>query len=93
MSSIWGTPAPISLDVSDDWRKHGNAAQIHQVAVKGGGWYDREKALLEMFEWCNVHFGAHTEKWKNPRWSTNSNRSYYWFRDDRDFALFVMRWS
>lgn len=47
----------------------------------------------EVYKWCEQQFGPHP---KNPdawcRWYRYSIRQFY-FRDEQDYAWFVLRWS
>ncbi len=47
----------------------------------------------DVIEWCNLHFGPHP---KNPdvwcRWYRYSTSKFY-FRDEKDYALFLLRWE
>jgi hypothetical protein len=55
------------------------------------GWND-------MLEWCVETFGPTASIWGeqgappvNHRWYANNSK--FWFRDERDLALFILRWS
>lgn len=47
-----------------------------------------------MLEWCNSTFGSTSEDgvWTpNQRWYVNDLR--FWFRNDADRTMFILRWS
>lgn len=59
----------------------------YTVQPKGIPWY-------EMEPWCRETFGPTPEfgAWEpNARWYMNAER--FWFRDEKDRMLFVLRWS
>jgi hypothetical protein len=66
-------------------------SRYHCVEPVGGNWF-------EMQEWCLVQFGdsgkhiwGETETPKpHQRWYMNNRK--FWFRDDADRLMFVMRW-
>lgn len=59
----------------------------YTVKPKGIPWY-------EMEPWCRETFGPTPEfgVWEpNARWYMNAEQ--FWFRDEKDRMLFVLRWS
>lgn len=59
-------------------------------------WYVAEfddKYYFEVEEWCEQHFGKHP---KNPdawsRWVHKYSQKIH-FRDEKDYVLFMLRWS
>ena len=66
-------------------------SQYHCVEPVGGNW-------IEMQEWCFNQFGRSGKHiWGSnevpapqERWYMNNRK--FWFRDDRDQLMFVMRW-
>lgn len=59
----------------------------YTVEPKGIVWKDME-------EWCKETFGSTPTVgiWEdNARWYMNDSR--FWFRDEKDRTLFVLRWS
>lgn len=60
-------------------------------------WYIGEvKSIIDktvVLEWCENFFGSHP---KNPdawcRWYRYSTSKFY-FRDEKDYTLFLLRWS
>jgi hypothetical protein len=49
-----------------------------------------------MINWCNETFGPReNDGWiipiGLPRWTIQDAK--FWFRDERDFALFLLRWA
>lgn len=60
-------------------------------------WYIGEaKSIMDktvVVEWCETNFGPHP---KNPdawcRWYRYSTSKFY-FRDEKDYTLFLLRWS
>ena len=56
------------------------------------GWYNPE--WNEMMEWCVKMFGptAKDGVWTpDERWYANNSK--FWFRDEADLLMFVLRWS
>jgi len=66
-------------------------ARYHCVEPIGGSW-------IEMQEWCFTQFGDSGKHiWGEPtspepqqRWYMNNRK--FWFRDQADQLMFVMRW-
>lgn len=60
----------------------------HTAEPCGGNWES-------MQAWCQCNFGNPSSVWDNfssdNRWYVNSRR--FWFRDEQDLLLFLMRWS
>lgn len=60
----------------------------HTVEPHGGSWLDMES-------WCCNTFGEPGSVWgdftTNNRWYMNNSR--FWFRDQKDLAFFLMKWS
>ncbi len=60
-------------------------------------WYIGEaKSIMDktvVVEWCETNFGSHP---KNPdawsRWYRYSTSKFY-FRDEKDYTLFLLRWA
>ena len=59
-------------------------------------WYvaeDDDRHYFEVEEWCAKHFGPHP---KNPdawsRWVHKYSEKIH-FRDEKDYVLFMLRWS
>lgn len=65
-------------------RIHG--AVYHLVEPIGGNW-------REMELWCEQSFGPISNVWDEElgRWYSNDRK--FWFRNERDSTLFIMRWS
>lgn len=51
-----------------------------------------EEKSQAMGQWCYKTFGAQDsiEQW-NRRWFVNKN--FYWFKDESDRTLFLLKWS
>lgn len=47
----------------------------------------------DMFNWCEEKFGTAGDPWANEtaRWYANSGK--FWFKNDDDHILFLLRWS
>lgn len=69
--------------------------QYYTVAPVGGNW-------LEMETWCVDTFGDRSKVWdihlvqivpycERGRWYANDRR--FWFRNERDRTMFIMKWS
>ena len=66
--------------------------RYHTVAPTGLNWQD-------MSQWCQETFGASTgsiwAEYHTPdpgeRWYENNAK--FWFRDEADLALFLLRWQ
>jgi hypothetical protein len=64
-------------------------ARFYTVEPIGGNWQ-------EMYEWSKSVFGTVSDPWdfKIPslgRWYANDRM--FWFRNERDRTMFIMRWS
>jgi len=64
-------------------------ARFYTVEPIGGNWQ-------EMYEWTKNVFGTVSDPWdfKMPsvgRWYANDRK--FWFRNERDRTMFIMRWS
>lgn len=51
--------------------------------------------VKRVYEWCEMTYGHRNEKYDNPRWSANLRyvSGDFKFRNEKDAAWFVMRWS
>ena len=66
-------------------------SRYHCVEPKGGSWKDMEM-------WCHEAFGECGEVWpqedfdwpNNMRWAMNNRK--FWFRNEADRTLFIMKW-
>lgn len=83
------TNRPIEELVLSEARAFG--ARFYCVEPVGGNWLDMEV-------WCLDTFGASYNIWNLPaddyqvgRWYMNDRK--FWFREERDRAWFIMRWS
>ena len=60
-------------------------------------WYQAEfnpKDYFEVDAWCEQHFGKHPtnpDAWS--RWKHKSYEDVIMFRDEKDYVLFMLRWS
>ena len=69
-----------------------SGARYHCVQPVGGNWKAME-------EWAIATFGEPGEVWPkeqfgwpdNMRWCMNNRK--FWFRDEKDRTMFIMRWS
>ncbi len=64
-------------------------AKFYTVEPIGGNWLDMET-------WCIKTFGSSTDVWDFKmdnvgRWYCNDRK--FWFRNERDRTMFIMRWS
>lgn len=58
-------------------------------------WYEAKlfKNIDDALDWCEQQFGKepnHPDAWS--RWYFNVNRTFR-FRDEKDYVLFMLRWS
>lgn len=68
-----------------------NGARYHCVQPEGGNWQDMEA-------WCIQTFGNPGDMWESSdwcwpetaRWLKNNRK--FWFRNEADRTLFVMKW-
>ncbi len=68
-----------------------SGAKYYCVQPQGGNWKDME-------QWCTKTFGEAGEIWPNqdfvwpemPRWVQNNRK--FWFRNESDRTMFVMKW-
>lgn len=80
---------PVEELILTEGRIHGS--RYHCVEPKGGSW-------LEMEKWCRATFGEPGEVWPKDdfnwpdtmRWAMNNRK--FWFRNESDRTLFVMKW-
>lgn len=68
---------------------HVYGARYHCVEPVGGNWLDMES-------WTTETYGTAGSVWNNEpltpeRWYMNDRK--FWFRNERDRTLFIMRWS
>ena len=82
-------------DLVLDERKFAGA-RFYTIEPVGGNWRDME-------DWCTETFGEAAEVWdlksadeqfiwpQVGRWYKNDRK--FWFRNERDRTLFIMRWS
>lgn len=81
---------PVEDLVLSEGKVHG--ARYHCVAPVGGNW-------KEMEDWCKECFGEPGDMWESDdwcwpetaRWLQNNRK--FWFRNERDRTVFIMRWS
>lgn len=50
--------------------------------------YDDPIVYLNAREWCEQNFGKVGYRWGNYKWNSD-----FCFKDQKDYVLFVMRWS
>lgn len=68
-----------------------HGARYHCVQPVGGSW-------LEMEAWCRQSFGEPGDMWESndwcwpetARWLQNNRK--FWFRNEADRTMFIMRW-
>jgi hypothetical protein len=67
-------------------------ARYYTVQPEGGNWLDMEAWCVEMFGEGNVSPIWGEEKAPEPaqRWYTNNRK--FWFRDEQDRMIFVLKW-
>lgn len=85
---------PVEELVLGEGKFHG--ARFYTVEPVGGNWMDMEV-------WCLKTFGPSAEVWEVKtsgeqfiwpelgRWYKNDRK--FWFRNERDRTMFIMRWS
>lgn len=78
---------PVEDLVLSEGRVYG--ARYHCVEPVGGNWLDMES-------WATETYGTAGSVWNNEpltpeRWYMNDRK--FWFRNERDRTLFIMRWS
>lgn len=83
---------PITDLVLSEGTVYGN--RYHCVEPVGGSWFDMEV-------WCTRTFGECSDRDKiwgekkaplpNERWYMNNRK--FWFRNEKDRTMFIMRWS
>lgn len=79
---------PIEELVLGDRRIHGS--RFYTVEPVGGNW-------LDMQQWAQDTYGEPSHLWVSPddlvqcRWFANDRK--FWFRNERDRTMFIMRWS
>ncbi len=81
---------PVEELVLNEQPVHG--ARYYTVEPVGGNWIDMEI-------WCKTVFGEPGDMWdsndwvwpETARWMQNNRK--FWFRNERDRTVFIMRWS
>jgi len=76
----------------DEGRIHG--ARYYTVKPLFEHWLSDNTIWRDMTEWCVDTYGASAEMgvWTpGARWYANNSK--FWFRDEEDKLMFVMRWS
>lgn len=75
--------SPASIETGENF----SYDQPYWVELNLNGLFSsRQKKYTEVHAWVNKTFG-----WNNSRWSA-SNRKY-WFKNEKDRMLFVLKWS
>jgi len=60
--------------------------------VEPQGWIWRDFEFKDMAEWCETTMGREPDTiTPNLRWYVSGGQ--FWFRDDADRTMFVMRWA
>jgi len=81
---------PFSFEIRFDYRVHPRYKFSRKWYV---GEINSNADKTDIIEWCELHFGSHP---KNPdawcRWYRYSTSKFY-FRDEKDYALFLLRWT
>ena len=68
--------------------------KYHCVHIQLMYWLDATHTWSEMQEWCKELFGPQGDPWQEhsgARWYYNDSK--FWFREERDRTLFMLRWS
>jgi len=74
--------------------------RYHTVELRNLEWQDTRRMWDDMMLWCQGQFGDTGSLWyetKNlvqqphQRWYVNDRK--FWFRDEADLLMFVLRWS
>lgn len=52
-----------------------------------------ENTWLKMEEWCEKTLGTVGSPWTNHSEAWYANNSKFWFRNENDAIMFVLRWS
>lgn len=81
--------------VRDEGRIHG--ARYYTVKPEFNWWIPdglQNNTWKDMIEWCVEVFGPSAKMgvWEpNSRWYANNAK--FWFREEEDVVMFVLRWS
>ncbi len=59
----------------------------HLYNIERMNYYEYRKQLLEIIRWCENTFGKDTN-----RWGYYNNNGFN-FNDEKDYALFLLRWA
>ena len=74
--------------------------RYYTVEPKNLEWQDSRAMWEDMMLWCVNQFGETGSLWKetknltpepNQRWYANNRK--FWFRDEADRTMFILRWS
>lgn len=81
---------PIEELVLSETKLHG--ARYYCVEPVGGNWADMQAWVTELFGEPGDVWPTHDFTWPEvPRWVQNHRK--FWFRNERDRTVFIMRWS
>ena len=65
-------------------------AQYYCVEPVGGSWIEMETWCLDMFGSCGSAWDQNKAPQPNARWYMNDRR--FWFREEMDRTVFVLKW-
>ena len=76
-------PTPVSKMKLSEKKWHG--ARYYCVEPVGGSWLDMET-------WAVNTYGAPSDVWSAETGNWYMNNSTFWFRNEHDRTMFVLRW-
>ena len=74
--------------------------RYHTVEPRNLEWQESRVMWEDMMRWCAGQFGVHGDLWRetknltpepHQRWYANDRK--FWFRNEEDLVMFVLRWS
>lgn len=81
---------PVEEVVLGERRVHG--ARYYTAEPIGGNWLDMETWAMDTYGGPGEFWSQHDFAWPEcPRWFMNDRK--FWFRNEKDRTLFIMRWS
>lgn len=91
-SRLWEdlSKRPIEDIVLAERRVHG--ARFYTAEPIGGSWLEMETWAMDTYGGPGEFWSRHDFAWPEcPRWFMNDRK--FWFRNERDRTLFILRWS
>ena len=80
-------PEPIDLRSGEDYLK----SFSYWAQFVGGRFGDRQDRIEQAGQWCTEYFGVADTIWEGGVW--NFSDSKFYFKNEADRSMFLLRWS